>query len=795
MRKALILGSLVMGVATAFASIQTSSHQAIRKGVDPSIVHQKNISAQPSNAAAVYKASPRTDTEVGTSRYDYQHNGSHGKMLAVSADGVVHGAFMGGTDISSGRRVVAWCLGEGDVVTGPTEVLAQHTGYTTSAVTSEAPTNGLAGNSGVVAMHSSVPSSQSWVAVDFAGCTLAFNALTHNQVDVIWPHVAVDNDDRMHIVCGDASTGELEDAVWYSSSADGLGWEQSFIMLTDNSNVLSMTSAAARGAGGAAVFFMQDAPAETDIGDLAPQWHHDIFYYRSDVNDIEAEINDGNMVNVTRYRHPDSSAPLSDGVFAYADVDAIFDSQVDPQLHIAWSAPPVWMDSAYYIDPLDGETYLLEGGTFANVNVSSSLWHFNADTGEYGHIAGWATGVDENDDRPDPGVFRVASDRVQLAVDPDTGYLYAIWNEYFSDDTRDAWDDGLNMPNGEIFAACSADNGLTWGPRVNLTDTQTPGCDVGDCASETFASVAEVAYDGELFISYMLDLHAGASIRNDDANDGSEETVNPWMVMRVPVENIPPHDGTPWDADGHVGLSTYERTWSYTGGHADTAQTLDRVLIFNESNSSVYLDMVEVFHDAIDVFGEFGDPLYAQFDAFNEGANDYFANPDDWDGHVPAWSTNLIRLSVGHIGLPVTEQAFKLTFSDGTVRWYRYVYAETEVVPFDMDNPGNYSSFTLWQRNTDVSEGAVPVSFELGQNFPNPFNPTTEISFSLENNAQATLSVFNLTGQKVATLVDGNLAAGSHQVTFDASGLSSGLYFYTLSANGISETRKMLLSK
>jgi hypothetical protein len=117
------------------------------------------------------------------------------------------------------------------------------------------------------------------------------------------------------------------------------------------------------------------------------------------------------------------------------------------------------------------------------------------------------------------------------------------------------------------------------------------------------------------------------------------------------------------------------------------------------------------------------------------------------------------------------------------------------VVPFDFDNTGSYSHFNVWSRDTAVEPGDRPVSFELSQNFPNPFNPTTEISFSLANNSQVNLGVFNLNGQKVATLVDGSMGAGSHSVTFDASGLSSGVYFYTLQANGATETRKMVLTK
>ncbi len=92
-------------------------------------------------------------------------------------------------------------------------------------------------------------------------------------------------------------------------------------------------------------------------------------------------------------------------------------------------------------------------------------------------------------------------------------------------------------------------------------------------------------------------------------------------------------------------------------------------------------------------------------------------------------------------------------------------------------------------------DNTLPISMELEQNYPNPFNPTTNISFSLPSNQQVTLEVFNPLGQRVATLVNSQLSAGSHNVSFDASALSSGVYIYRLTSNNVSLTRKMMLVK
>jgi len=88
-----------------------------------------------------------------------------------------------------------------------------------------------------------------------------------------------------------------------------------------------------------------------------------------------------------------------------------------------------------------------------------------------------------------------------------------------------------------------------------------------------------------------------------------------------------------------------------------------------------------------------------------------------------------------------------------------------------------------------------PARFLLEQNYPNPFNPSTGISFQLPVNSHVTLKVFDVNGREVATLVDGNLAAGSHAVTFARRETTTGLYFYKLTAGKFSQTRKTVLMR
>lgn len=102
------------------------------------------------------------------------------------------------------------------------------------------------------------------------------------------------------------------------------------------------------------------------------------------------------------------------------------------------------------------------------------------------------------------------------------------------------------------------------------------------------------------------------------------------------------------------------------------------------------------------------------------------------------------------------------------------------------------------RRNTvgiNQISSAVPESFKLFNNYPNPFNPTTKIKFDIVKTQNVTLKVFDMLGKEVALLVNQNLSPGSYSVDFNASGISSGMYFYRLETEGYSDTKRMVLMK
>jgi len=95
----------------------------------------------------------------------------------------------------------------------------------------------------------------------------------------------------------------------------------------------------------------------------------------------------------------------------------------------------------------------------------------------------------------------------------------------------------------------------------------------------------------------------------------------------------------------------------------------------------------------------------------------------------------------------------------------------------------------------DDNDTPIPQVFHLNQNYPNPFNPTTEIAFGLPTGGHTTLEVYDIMGRKVTTLIDKYLSAGTHQVTWNGSQISSGVYFYKLVQGNSEITKKMMMVK
>ncbi|MFZ2864875.1 MAG: T9SS type A sorting domain-containing protein, partial [Ignavibacteriaceae bacterium] len=113
-----------------------------------------------------------------------------------------------------------------------------------------------------------------------------------------------------------------------------------------------------------------------------------------------------------------------------------------------------------------------------------------------------------------------------------------------------------------------------------------------------------------------------------------------------------------------------------------------------------------------------------------------------------------------------------------------------KLVPRITDDFENYTVVDV-----DDQNNLIPGNFIVNQNYPNPFNPSTVISYSIPNEAFVTVKVYNVLGQEVATLLNDVQSAGVYRINFNASKLSSGIYFYSVKADNHSDVKKMILMK
>ena len=176
-------------------------------------------------------------------------------------------------------------------------------------------------------------------------------------------------------------------------------------------------------------------------------------------------------------------------------------------------------------------------------------------------------------------------------------------------------------------------------------------------------------------------------------------------------------------------------------------------------------------------------------------------------------NSNFSWTPVEHATYYQLQVATKSTFQDSSnfladSMSYSYILQQNQtyywrVRSTDWDGTEDYQ-FSAWSEVFSFSTGVrtsvgedteIPIEFVLEQNYPNPFNPTTQIRFGLPQPTEVRLEVFNLLGQSVRVLAEGQMSAGYHSVTFDAQNLPSGVYLYRLITPLTVQTQVMTLMK
>lgn len=168
----------------------------------------------------------------------------------------------------------------------------------------------------------------------------------------------------------------------------------------------------------------------------------------------------------------------------------------------------------------------------------------------------------------------------------------------------------------------------------------------------------------------------------------------------------------------------------------------------------------------------------------------------DYSATAPAHGAQIedygLNQNPDFVSIDTTNGELAVNPSDEDVGTYDF-----DIIATDTDDRQTTFDITLVVEMTtsNESEGALPQEYSLKHNYPNPFNPSTVINYELPQNSEVQLEVFDISGRKVRTLVDEQQPAGEHQVRFNASSLSSGVYFYRIDAGSFQKVRKMTLIK
>ncbi|HEX7356384.1 MAG TPA: T9SS type A sorting domain-containing protein, partial [Ignavibacteriaceae bacterium] len=188
---------------------------------------------------------------------------------------------------------------------------------------------------------------------------------------------------------------------------------------------------------------------------------------------------------------------------------------------------------------------------------------------------------------------------------------------------------------------------------------------------------------------------------------------------------------------------------------------------------------------------------------------------ENYPKYSVVWSTQNVSGNLYDLALKITQTTnsnptfftmpiqIKVNFANGDT--IVSVFNNAQVQNFNISvngmptsisfDPGNWILKNVNSVVTGLENEMNPNSFWLEQNYPNPFNPSTTIKFNLGKAGFTTLKLYNVIGKEVANIVNDQLEAGAHEVTFNANDLPTGTYFYKLTSGNYTETRKMMLLK
>jgi len=353
-----------------------------------------------------------------------------------------------------------------------------------------------------------------------------------------------------------------------------------------------------------------------------------------------------------------------------------------------------------------------------------------------------------------PGSWNLSFAKMSLGVDADNN-LFLVYTRFDSADCSAG-----NYANGELWMVASSDGGASWGIPVNITRSPSPECITGECDSDMWSSLAEVV-DDSLHIVFINDKDAGGV-----PNGEGQDTENPVLYLAYPNPFVYP----PPSLDIEIGAYNRPVVIPPEGGHFSYWAG-----VHNQEAEPQTVDLWTKVH--LPDGGYYG-PVRLVEDLVI-AANDtliYTKVREMVPGYVPPGYYDYIAY-VGEYPWMVLDSSY-------------FVFAKQPG-----ESGGGGPIILPEQDRLEFTEELLPAGFGLVGNYPNPFNAATTISYELSEPVEVKLEVYNLQGQLVETLVNSHQEVGRRSAVWDASRVSSGIYFYKLSAGDLSEVRRMILVK
>jgi hypothetical protein len=411
--------------------------------------------------------------------------------------------------------------------------------------------------------------------------------------------------------------------------------------------------------------------------------------------------------------------------------------------------------SVYYIRS-DNNGISWDAPKLLSVNINYSILPTISISNNILHVSWYTNGIDYNiyytkstDNGDSWDSARAIENNVNKSVNPsiisEGSNVYVAW----SDDRSGIY---------QIYFKYSSDQGESWSSDILVSNESN------DCVYPSICISKTTDYN----IKYKRSTNLGSNWSSTlNLNDFSIYCAHPHLITTGSIVRVVWSSSVP--PNGHISEVYYDYSsnnglsWNTDKRLTDSLKHASYPSLF-WTNSVLHLVWRENR-------GGTASPFYK---CSYDGGN-------NWTNEIQLFgSNNVTSHFLGAPGVGISGEAIHLI-------WSSYY-------------PSNYSLFYKRNLNGNINKvelisSHIPSSFELRQNYPNPFNPATKISFGIPKSGNIKLMVYDILGREVAQIVNQELTAGRYEVSFDASRIPSGVYFYKLTSLDFAETKRMVLLK